>query len=574
MQTICAIQACFHETPLGTRSRLADSLTGTPILRRTVERLCKIRKLSGIFVLVSESQASQCHDLLAGLDVVVQTVASDPPPWSKLVQASRKWSLDGWRGGVGGSTVFDEYTDCRVLGGLLEHCDADAVLSAPAAAPLFDPDLADQMIEHRLTHRDEARLTFTQAVPGLAGVVLDAALIRELAAAAIPISWLFSYKPDDPRKDLIFQSACLDIAAPLRFASGRLMADTDRAMRMLSALLGQKESWSLAEIGQYLVEHEDRGVEPFPREVEIELTTDDPFPDALLAPRGASLGRSGSIDPDIVRKIAAELAEHDDALCVLGGFGDPIRHADFESVLEILRPRRSTPGTGSGVFGLCVRTSAADLTPQFSEALIAHQVDIVNVSIDAWTDETFHRVKGLDPIPATPLPPGERDRGEGVRDSAHHGLSDISARLEMFAKLQQERHSPTPIVVPEMVKAKENVHELDEFFDGWLRRSGAVSLTGYGHYAGQLPDRSVMDMRPPRRFPCRRLRSRCLILSDGRVALCDQDFKGLQTFGNIRESTLAQIWQSPAFERVRNEHLSDRFDANPLCAACTEWHRP
>ena len=555
MKTICAIQASFLGTPLGTRSRLADPLAGTPILRRTVQRLCQIKDLHGIFVLVPESQASQCRDLLTGLDAVVQTVASDPPPWARLVRASRKWSLDGWRGGVGGSTVFDEYTDCRVLSGLLEHCDADAVLSVPAAAPLFDPDLAGQMIEHRRKHLEEARLTFTQAVPGLAGIVLDAALIRELAAAAIPISWLFSYKPDDPRKDLIFQSACLDIAAPLRFASGRLMAGTDRAMRTLSAMLGQKESWSLAEIGQFLVEHDERGVELFPREVEIELTTDDPFPDALLSPRGSRLGRSGSMDLGVVQKIASELAQYDDALCVLSGFGDPLRHAEFESVLDILRPRSTTPGANSGVFGLCVRTSAADLTPQISTALIAHHVDILNVSIDAWTDETFRRVKGLNA-------------------SSKRSLSDILARLEMFAKMQQERQSPTPIVVPEMVKAKENIHELDEFFDGWLRRSGAVSLTGHSHFAGQMPDHSVMDMRPPQRLPCRRLRSRCLILCDGRVALCDQDFKGLHTVGDIRESTLAQIWQSPTFERIRQEHLAGRYDANPLCAACAEWHRP
>jgi hypothetical protein len=314
-----------------------------------VQQLCRIRELQGIFVLVPESQASQCRDLLAGLDVVIQTIAAEPPPWAKLVRASRKWSLDGWRGGVGGSTVFDEYTDCRILRGLLERCPADAVLSVPAAAPLLDPDLAGQMIEHRSKHREEARLTFTQAVPGLAGIVLDAKLIRELAAAAIPISWLFSYKPDQPQKDLIFQSACLDIAAPLRFASGRLMADTDRPMRTLATMLSQKESWSLAKIGQVLVEQDERGVVPFPREVEIELTTDDPFPDALLAAHGTRLGRRGSMDLGVVRKIAAELAEHDDALCVLGGFGDPLRHAEFESVLEILRPCGSTPRTGGGV---------------------------------------------------------------------------------------------------------------------------------------------------------------------------------------------------------------------------------
>ncbi len=535
---------------LGTRSRLAHTLAGIPILRRTVQRLCEIKELTGIFVLVPESQTSICKDLLSGLEVTIQSVDADPPPWAKLVRASRKWSLGGWRGGVGGSTVFDEYTDCRVLQGLLELCPADAVLSVSAASPLFDSHLANLMIEHRRKHRDEARLTFTQAVPGLAGIVLDAALIRELAVAAIPISWLFSYKPDDPRKDLIFQSACLDIPAPLRFATGRLIADTDHSMRTLSTMLSRRETWSLAEIGQFLVDQDECGVELFPREVEIELTTDEPFPDTVLAPRGARLGRGGSMDPAILQKIAAELAAHDDTLCLLGGFGDPIRHPEFISILDILRP-----SAAPGVFGMCVRTSAADLTPQLCESLIAHDVDVLGVCIDAWSEGTFRNVKN-------PF------------DLSAPALQDILANLDRFATLQQERRSPTPIVVPEIIKARDNVHELDDFFDGWSRRVGAVSVSGYSHYAGQFPDRSVMDMRPPKRIPCRRLRSRCTILCDGRIALCDQDFKGLQTIGNIRDSALAEIWQSPALQNIRAHHVAGRFADNSLCAACAEWHRP
>jgi spiro-SPASM protein len=530
-------------------------LAGLPILRRTVQQVCQVKELSGIFVLASSTEVSKCRDLLAGLDVTIQSVESAPPPWTGLVQASRKWSLDGWRGGVGGSTVFDEFTDCRVLSGLLEHCPADAVLGVPAAAPLFDPQLASQMIQQREKHHGEARLTFTQAVPGLAGIVLDASLIRELATASIPISRLFSYKPDQPQKDLIFQAACLDIDAPLRFASGRLTADTDRAMRTLSALFDQKESWSLQEIGQFLVERDERGFDAFPREVELELTNDDPFPDALLAPRGLRLGRSGSMDLDVVRKIASEMAQYDDALCVLGGFGDPLQYAEFESVLEIFRPRIDTSAWSSAIFGLCVRTSGAGLTSEIARALIEHHVDVFNVSVDGWTEGTFRRVKGLD--------------SEGSK-----GLSDILQNLESLAAKQRQQFSPTPIVVPEMIKAKENVGELDNFFDGWLRRSGAVSVTGYSHYAGQMPDRSVMDMRPPLRTPCRRLRTRCLILADGRVALCDQDFRGLHTFGNVRDFTIAEIWQSSALQDGRHDHLAGRFEAHALCRNCAEWHRP
>jgi len=550
VKAVATIQTDLEMTPLGTRSRLADELHGVPILRRTVERVCAAPGLAGVYVLVAERQADRCRALLSGTSAVVQPVNADPPPWANLIRASRKWSLDGWRGGVGGSTVFDEYTDCRLIDGLLRHVEADAVLSVPPAAPLFDSELAGRMIEHRLSNRDEARLTFTQAVPGIAGIVLDAALVKELAGASVPIGWAFSYKPDDPRRDLIFQPACMEIPALLRFAVGRLIADTDHSEHVLRALLEQISSPDLATIGQWLVDRDETGVEPFPREVELELTTEDPFPGALLRPRGERLGRRGVMRLEDVRRVAAELCEHDDALCVLGGFGDPFRHPEFSEVLEILRP-----GSGGGVFGLCVRSSSVDLTPVLAEAIIAHGVDVLSVMLDAWTPELYAKL-------------------QVIEDAESCGLEIVRGRIERLSELQRERKSPRPIVVAEMVKARENVHELDAFFDGWTRRAGAVSIVGYSHYAGQMEDRSVIDMRPPVRTPCRRVRTRCTVLADGRVTMCDQDFRGAYTMGRIGESSLSQIWRSADYAHVRAAHVAGRYDATPLCGACAEWHRP
>ena len=88
------------------------------------------------------------------------------------------------------------------------------------------------------------------------------------------------------------------------------------------------------------------------------------------------------------------------------------------------------------------------------------------------------------------------------------------ARLDRVHEIRQGIASTTPIAVPEMIKCADNVHELDDFHDGWLRRVGAVSITGHSHRAGQIEDRSVVRMTPPSRVPCRRLRSRCVVLAD------------------------------------------------------------
>ncbi|MCH7924702.1 MAG: hypothetical protein IIC51_04130, partial [Planctomycetes bacterium] len=212
MKIIATLQADLERTPLGTRSRLADELCGIPVLRRTVERVQAIRHVEKVFVMCPEAQQDRCARLLDGTAAQMLAVRADPPPWATLVQAARKWSLDGWRGGIGGATFFDEFIDCRVLAGLLQSVDSDLVLAVPPAGALFDPALADRMIEHKLELRDEFRLVFSQTPPGLSGVVMESGLIRELAESLSPVGWAFTYQPNTPKKDLILESCCFEVS--------------------------------------------------------------------------------------------------------------------------------------------------------------------------------------------------------------------------------------------------------------------------------------------------------------------------------------------------------------------------
>ena len=427
-------------------------------------------------------------------------------------------------------------------------------MSVPAAAAVIDPDLTDRMIDHRSATKEDSRLTFTQAPPGLSGLLLDIELLHELAAKGIPIGWVFSYKPDTPQKDLIFQPCCLELPPEIRYASGRLVADTDRSMTAVRALLDSYRDPDARTAGRWLIERERSHVDPWPREVEIELTTDDPYPDAILRPRGERTGRRGVIDVALVESIARELAEVDDSLLVLGGFGDPLRHPQFS---ELLRCIRSVgPGASTGrVFGLCVRTGAVDLTDAHINALIENEVDILSVPLDAWTSELYAQLQ-------SPNDPSAAD------------LAAVCRNLEQLAEARRERGVPRPIVVPELTKARKNVHELDAFHDGWMRKVGAVCISGVSNYAGQLADHRVMSMSPPRRTACRRLRSRCLVLSDGRVTMCDQDYRGAYTVGDLHRQTLGDIWRSESLQKLRHAHRAGRYTENALCGTCDEWHRP
>lgn len=543
MKTIAVLDADLEQTPLGTRSRLADRLAGTPVLRRTVDRLAQCRNLASIHVTCPPSQSATIANLLAGTPAFVQSRSTPAPAFRALVRTARKWSLDGWRGGLGGSTALDEYVDPAECAALAASQSADAVAVIPPGAAVMDPALVDDLIAHAREHVQDSRLTFAQAPPGIAPTVFQTPLCMQLAEKQVPPGWALAYKPDDPCIDLVFRPCNYPVPQAIRYAAGRLTADTARSWRTLERVLSADRSTDAAEVCAYLNAHADVDPGLLPREVEIELTTDDPLANTPLRPRGPRVPQRGPIDPAVVSRVALELAgTDDDALVVLGGFGDPVCHPRFAETVASVR--------AAGIYGLCIYTTGQKLSDAAIAALVEQRVDVVVFQLDAWTEATYRLVSGGAEL-----------------DAARQSLARLSAA-------RQQARQVEPIVVPQFTKSTLNVEELDAFYDGWMRAQGCAAIVGCSHYGGRLPDLRVVDMAPPSRQACRRIFSRCVVLADGRVAACDQDFTGELILGDLHAGALGTIWQGEAARRLRARHLAGELTGGPLCAACTEWHRP
>lgn len=541
MKVLAIIDADLETTPLGTVSRQADELRGQPVLRRTVERVLRAKRLDEVAVVCPGDQFDRCRNLLGDMNVSLRASAAGPPPYRRLIATARKWSLDGWRGGMGGAAAMDEYANTAVLAKLAEQAGADAVWTCSGAAAIVDPVLIDAMIEHYQGCAEQMRLVFAPVPPGLAGTVFETKLLAELATQHSPPGWTMVYKPDVPQIDLAFKDCCHPCPAVARHAAGRLIADTRRAFETLADLLTAHPDPDAETAGRWLLERAASHVPPLPREVEIELTTEDQFPNTPLRPRGRRVPKRGPIDPKLIASVAAQLAVYDDSLVVLGGFGEPLLHPQFADIIRILRD--------AGVYGIAVRSNGVALDERIINGLIANHVDVLAVLLDAWTDGLYRRLH------------------EG------HDLAPVTEALAKLARARAAAKQVQPLVIPHLTKATDNLDELDDFFDGWIRRVGWAIIEGFSHHAGQLEDRSVYDMSPPVRTPCR-LRTRALILADGQLTLCDQDFKALTSVGSVADTSLAGLWRSPAFDSARRHHATTEYDRLPLCPACNEWHRP
>ncbi|MFH1417931.1 MAG: SPASM domain-containing protein [Planctomycetota bacterium] len=539
MKCIATIAVDMERSPLGMRSRLGDDLAGKPVLRRTVERVLRADRLASVHVLAPAHQVSDVLRLLDDLGVAIERFDEPPPVYAQLVRAGRVWGIDGWRGGIGELCAFDEDIHVPLLDALAQRTGADAVASIPAAAAVLDPALINAMVRHYETYAESARITIVQAPPGLGAVILSSSVLKELAPAGQPPGFLLTYRPDQPAADVTGKEACYRPAAQIIESRGRLLCDTHRSFERVRRLLeAGGEDWDAERIARWLADRQVRHVDPVPEEIEIELTTVDPLtPASLLRPRGDEVGSRGPIRLDVIEAIASAIEPYDDVRVVLGGFGEPSSHPDFARICRIIRD--------SGAAAIAVRTSAGVDDPAVEAALFGTPVDVVEVTLDAATAQTYRDVHGA----------GAFDR--------------VLARVESWISLRASRKQVLPLIVPSFVKANENLHEMEEFFDAWQRRLGMALITGYSHCAGQRPPRAVTSTAPPARGACRCVFSRMLILADGRVTTCDQDFAARQTVGRIPEASVPELWQSSGLAAVRADAVADQ----PLCPACDQWHR-
>lgn len=378
-------------------------------------------------------------------------------------------------------------------------------------------------------------------------MIVGRKLLEELSHAAEPVGLILAYNPDRPVADLTGKECCYRPAGEVIEASGRLICDTRRSFERVRELIeAGGEAWDAARVGSWLQLRTRTQVEKVPSEIEIELTTDAGAAEGnLLRPGGSEVPKRGPLSFDVVRAIVDAVRDWDDVRIVLAGFGEPCAHPAFGEICRMLRPAAAALAVRTFARFGADHVKSGDLQAS-EDALFETPVDIVEVMVDAVSAVTYVRLHGVD------------------------AFTEVSERLESWLQRRVKAARARPLIVPSFVKCNENLDEMEPFFENWQRRLGMVLVTGHSHYARQRPHRAVTSMAPPQRSACKRVFSRLVVLADGRVTTCDQDYRGAQSLGRLTDAALMDMWNERRFVQIRANDLSDV----PLCAKCDEWHRP
>ncbi len=538
------LYADLEESAIGTRSRLADELCGIAVLTRTVERLLKVTEFDLVTIFCPADQQGRVKSFVPDSDRIIVHGLSDSV--KSLAIKYRRWALESWRGGLGELCQFDENRVSREMIQFGIENKHHVIMVCPADAPLIDPELIDNVARHYEDNKDQMRFVFCQAPPGLCGCIYRLDMIHEIDLAGMTVGNLVAYDPNSPHSDQIVHECTYKVAKKIYYCFNRFIADNWRSWQLLEKLIESNEIDEL--VAEIITEQANAltldKASVCPREIEIEITTSPSvrysgYPHCP-ADRSFLARRADEMSLDEFRSIVNQFSGYDDLLLTIGGFGEPLAHND---IIEMVKYAKA-----SGVYGINIETDGLKLGKDMTDKLIEAGVGVVTVWVDAWEDSTYKKVKAREDL----------------------SVELVNGNIRYFIEKAKGTDS---IVVPAMTKTRSTLADMEPFYDQW-RRAGALSIIfGYDYYCGYSEDKSVMNMCPPSRSRCNSLFRDMMILADGDLVLCRQDYAGQMRIGNVVTGTAIELWHSQQVEQVRNDHLAGDYDRCEMCGKCRQWFR-
>ena len=292
---------------------------------------------------------------------------------------------------------------------------------------------------------------------------------------------------------------------------------------------------------------------PF-RLVNLELTNKCPMK-CIMCVRTYKMERSqGFMDIKIFKKIIDEIYELDAPFIHeedfwLHHFGESLLHPEFDKMLGYCCEK--------GVkVGLSVNPLVME--KKIARRLIDARPNLLFLALDGHDDESFFKIRGV---------------SHAYGKSKENILNFLAIKKDVGSKIK------TVITMVDFPKNRDSINKMrnywkkmegiDEFFPKpFTEWNGEVEIIKRLAFEGDKS--STVDpvgKKRTGRVKCYAPWSSMSIIWDGDVVPCCYDYDKKYVLGNVKDSTLTEIWNGGKMQQLRKEFLSGNV-RNPLCEKC------
>lgn len=277
-------------------------------------------------------------------------------------------------------------------------------------------------------------------------------------------------------------------------------------------------------------EYPERGiVNDFPLHIDIESTNACNLR-CTMCPRNFMTEKIGYIEWDLFQKIIDEGARHRLPSIKLNYRGEPLLHPQLTEMVFYAKKK--------GIIEVQFNTNGLTLNEKKIEELIDSGLDRIIFSIDGATKKTY----------------------EMIRTGSNY--ERVANNVKTLVKMRNKKGSKRPLVRVQMVKMKENDHELQDFLRMWIPIANRVAVNTKWEPTGIQGE--------VEHFPCPQIWQRLMVCWDGEARMCCGDWQGEIVLGDVKESSIYELWHGEKLNKIRALHSEGRFNEMPVCLKCQE----
>lgn len=285
----------------------------------------------------------------------------------------------------------------------------------------------------------------------------------------------------------------------------------------------------------------------------IELTNRCPFSCIMCARTNNMTRDQGLMDFETFKTVVDEYVAANpraaaEEITYLHQFGESLVHPEFGKFIRYAVSKGLR--TGLSINPLLLK-------PAVSRDLLESGISFLNVALDGHDDESFFKIRG-------------------VKDA----YEKSKANLLEFLKLKIELGSKTHVALA-MIDFSENKESIEQLGKYWASLPGIDEFaakefktwngdaTDVNRFAAAKVDNA--ELRKTHKVACNVPWEKMIVNWDGDVVPCCYDYDKKYILGNVKKKKLAEMWNGPEMQRLRQEFLDNEVK-NPLCRNCPELH--
>jgi len=241
------------------------------------------------------------------------------------------------------------------------------------------------------------------------------------------------------------------------------------------------------------------------------------------------------MDMDLFKSIVDDSVASGADRIFLGGYGEPLIDPKLAERIAYVKSK--------GLF--CNFISNASLwTEEKSRELIDAGLDEVRFSVYGVSEKTYEDV--------------------------HVNLSHEETTNNIKRLAAMERKNLQVLVFFLVLENNEN--EMEPFIKEWKDVVDVVEVWRPHNWSNGRDYRDLSLDAKPKRTCGRPATGPLQVQWDGTCIPCCWDYNGEMILGDLKKQSIAELFRSPEYEKIRNDHASGKFEDFPFCDGCDQLH--